>query len=1024
MDKFSSWNLVLLQSFFSPASAGESVQLAVDRDTLDALAPELDGDRGFLSAVRAGPSWPTVRQGVLVGSGGPADLLERALGMMRQRRRSGLRPRGYLDPGMLSPAYRECNAPTYLPILAALVRNSANQRDSSYYPALQADLQLPAGWGSPQMNQLGALWEDLEDWTKETGGRFGHFRYQQIGGLVNVGVPRSQIIVTRHDARVLTRVFAQAGIRPGQAVTDTLLLEVMATARGVNFLSAALTEALHKPEFEQILRERLMVLLEDWDGSVYSAGGGTSTSQRSEAGLDDTIQLALGLAPGNTMPWEVRWRVPALRDAGLAQVEWGPVSWEVQFSGTESATTRRAEEGAREAARSLLSASADESQDCAIVLKSSEEHSGYSLGELRLPRSILRTLIPAWEDDGASGQVLLYERPLPAYGSAYLLAAQSNVSRLESFLARNAIAHTVCPTEGLPQGWMLVHIAECALLTDDLRAELPDGERERVGHTVVRLVGGRLVQRGSGRQYLAFDLPVVELDAPSDARLEAPGLTLVERTVGHHQMPLDGEIRSLSSLRRFDVHVDASGAAVFDIRAMLGAEVIGKVRLRLAAESGLLVSSSDRGFLDPRGYPATGTVGLRGAMVSSEPTEVVQPRAHSGFDVHLGWPVHRHAAHELQSTVASRFLDALAQAGTIGFGQARDQIRRLAGPNGPVPNDVLRELRARGYIEIETNARGYWARIHAVPPFMSVLPVSSSRGREVAVLGGTLRLQHWRAFSEVDQENSIVLRDPDDASQVLPAIRVASQTVHELGALAENLGCEFVEDAPRRIAAWASSLSEIEGDLMANGVEGLGAGARQVWRFVAPRGHFASSNVTSVSPHLRCELFKVEDIETGSHWIYVLGFRNSHAQPRYTFVRDVRWGTWVALAASAAWARERFNLSDLDPWPIHYDHVTRTLWLPARLNLPVVLERALLLCSGTRPIEERVCRAPADNGVGVSRYADGRGLGVASLAYNDYVPAHPAWARWLGYRWVPPEIAGVIARKLGAAIQPFARLPT
>jgi hypothetical protein len=89
------------------------------------------------------------------------------------------------------------------------------------------------------------------------------------------------------------------------------------------------------------------------------------------------------------------------------------------------------------------------------------------------------------------------------------------------------------------------------------------------------------------------------------------------------------------------------------------------------------------------------------------------------------------------------------------------------------------------------------------------------------------------------------------------------------------------------------------------------------------------------------------------------------------------------------------------------------VWLPARIGLPVALERALVLCSGALPLEFELARSDA--------LVDGRlplflrtGAGAkvqVSPVYHDM-----ANGKWLVYQWVPEAVAAVVADKLGARL--------
>jgi hypothetical protein len=120
---------------------------------------------------------------------------------------------------------------------------------------------------------------------------------------------------------------------------------------------------------------------------------------------------------------------------------------------------------------------------------------------------------------------------------------------------------------------------------------------------------------------------------------------------------------------------------------------------------------------------------------------------------------------------------------------------------------------------------------------------------------------------------------------------------------------------------------------------------------------------------------------------------------------------WIALRSFGKFVKETFSIDDACPWPIPYSAKDRTVYLPARISLPVVLERALVLCRGQGPdVVEADARYIAEKLV-IVRRQDGKGLFATSQVYRDM-----ASGRWLAYRSVPVEVATILAEKLGATL--------
>lgn len=1041
MNSFVAWNLRLLQAFFSKASQNDEVWIAVDPEELEAIGPDLGGDQGFLSAVREGPPWPTIwRQSAYayVSTGNTQELTERALGLLRQRKSTFARPESYIDPGSLDDAYEGHGAPNYIPFLAALVRCAALRGDDGgFYEGLQSSLGLSPAWNSGEMSALEPLWHDLQSWSGERGSPFGRFVYRQLGGYRYVGVPTSQSIVSRRDLKELTRIFAQAGVRAGQRVTDRLVMDVQQIASQSPYLSSPFAKALNTPAFSIPIRERLISLLEDWDGTVTARHGGSAADGNNErearVSVDDSpLEIALALSVGNELPWQIQWCVPALMDVGSIALRNGSGTWRAHFSGTDSVIARRDNlDGSMDELSAKLLASSEHADVLFDTDIGDDDQLSRGNGRhLTLQRSILRTLVITHEWSGDSNRIVLRERPLPRHQGAYLLVSPGNVDRAAAWLSVHRPAHEFSPVSGLPANWVLIYIRDCAQLGDNARRELPDADGQRAQSRVVRFVGGRSVQRAGLRQYLSYDPPFIELDAPPGTTLEAAGLQLIERNKGAPRadwLPLAQATAATwetSGLRAFDIRFSSEGRS-FVVRARLAGEVIGEAKLRLAPESGLAVSRGTSFRLDSAGNPTSSGHGMLGvidmpdrisspSIDSSRLSDVDQRRA-----VHMGQSLQRNNASDLVRSAAAKFLDSLASSstGSLAYGSARDQLRRLAEDDSESnPALVLSDLRGRGLLEIETDAKGRWIRIHSVPPTLVVLPHLHHEGRVVACPVGTLRLQHWK---ELLASGLDLFWDSTASPSSQPPVWIAAATLQQLRSIAHAGGFQVAEQPALDIATWATSLADVEERLTTSGVEAVGHLDRDIERFVPAKGLFArSSSGAALDAALSCQLFRLDDPETGHHKLYTLGHRDAEGRTRYSFVRDSRWGVWLALASFARFAKKSYAVEDASPWPFHFDDREGTFWLPARINLPVVLERALILSSGAPPLKAQVSGTNA-HGMRVMIDTDRkRAIGGVSRVYHDMIPSAPASSKWLGYRWVSLAVATLIARKLGGQVLP------
>lgn len=998
-DPFLLWNLRLLEAFFSPATRNDEAWLQVGPAELDALGPDLGGDEGFLAAVVNGAPWARPFPGADAGR----LFVERACLLADQRRLTAPRPVGYVDPGKLSPAYEGRNAPNYLPYLAALVRSAAVAQDS-YYQHLRDALGFKAHWGSEQMTKLEVVWRDLERWTVSTGGDFGHFKFRVLGGFRLIGVPRSQSIVSVRDQGLVGRVFAQAGLKPGQRLGPVQLEAIRAVARYASFLSSGFREALSEAEYEEAIDSRLKGLFRDWDGSLPTpAQASAAAASESRGGREDeTVTVCLSVRNTDELAWSIHWRVPALRDAGILVLRYNDHEWMARLAGTTGAGTEGDEEALLQeaAARALDESGRRDVRFDALI------HSGsgaeVDAGELALRRRLLRVL--TWDYDPITQRDELRERPLPLHGPAYLLAPPENAQRLLDYLDREAVVHQRLPAEGLPKGWVIACVLDCSTVTDSQRETLPDGQTERAAPKALRLVGGRSVSRAGARQYLAYDLPEIELDAPVGTDIEAPGLVLIEE-------PKDSESRS--TIRRFKIESFEKGVLAFDLCAVsAGSRLEEPTRLRVAPGGGTYVDTGARFALDRFGGAALNGAGLSGILAT--PGHRASLPAVGSYEIgeaQLGRQVGSADASKAASVPAALFLDALARAGSVAFGSARDQLTRLlmreCAKAGAV--EILLDLRRRGHLELEADHKGHLVRVHAVEPTLYSLPILS-RGRPVLGVLGTLRTEHWQWLADLDGIAAVWSRQQPDQ---LDAWRITLPSEAALDLALEG-GFAWSASPQAAIAAWSASHGEMHDVIARWGVHDLGTAGATAEKLSAATGRYSPArNGIALDDGIMCQLFRMEDLETRRHQVYALGIRQESGPPRYAFVRDSRWGTWLALCAFGRYVRDFWRLPDAAPWPLPYVPASGTLWVPARAGMPLALDRALTLCSGTAP---EVVEGKPEQGSGCIVLRHDRSFlesPVISMVYEQM-----AAGRWLAYRWVPRDIAELVAAKLGAEISP------
>lgn len=966
MDAFDAWNLRLLQEFFSTASQGEEVFLATDVDTLDEIGPDLGGDAGFVSAVRRGAPW----------SRNPESFVDRVLRHVELRRAPRLRPADYLDPGRLDQAYLPGTpqqfAPTYLPYLAALVRGAGAQND--YYAELRAALGLPLGWGSADMAMIEVAWDDLAAWTRATDGAFGIFTRRVIGGYPRIGVPKSQTLLNRRDVSRLGNLFAELGLTPEQ---DSFPHEqvIRAIHDGHGF-STALRSAAGLEGYFPLLRERLLGAFTEWDGAAAAddraPGAGVPLS---------TIGLCLGLGDENRPPWRIRWRLPDLRIPGLCRVAWNHHEWEI---GDRDSSGGTSVDGDQLAALTALSSTTP-----TFSLRVEREDGVVeNRGSLQFPEKRLRVMVGR---PSLTGSWELHESILPSGGNAYLLARADAADDLLSYLEREKPSFQMVSADGLPPGWLLAYLRS-QVLTDDQRI-LPDGAASHAKPRAIRFEGGVSVNRGGRRLFLPYDLPEVIVDGPDRTQLVVMG-NAGDLLVEQLQFPTEANEFGIAPSTRFSIRERALGkGGLYQLAAVLDGEEIGTAVMRIQSLATGIVGDHAEFSLDELGRTQrTVANGMRGIVRGLDnnlgdanplPVEAAELGTEN---VHVPW----------RESVAASFLDALSQAGSLGLGRARDLIHRMQARRGQRCNAwiLISDLRARGHLEVELSGRGHWARVHAVPPTLYELPIECAGGKVLGVLG-SLNISQWESFDRP----ATGIRVFHEGSDGLPTLRILLGTGIDRRVIGERLGMETSGFPGLAIARWSASWNQVCSALRNRCYEAAPGRQGCVEAYSARGGYFTPRTDTGIarpaegSPALTVYRMQDPDIRDSGHRVYVAAMRGGFA-----FVHDPRWASWLALEAFGEFVRA-FGIDDASPWPLTHDGRRRDVWLPARLKLPAVQERALVTCNGGPPDEFNLTAEPDGDVIRLVTIGTQAEVSKASRVYEGM-----ATGKWLRYRWVPTEV--------------------
>lgn len=983
IDSFNEWNLRLLRCFFSEASKGEEVFFRVDREFLDQIGQDIGGDVGFLSAVRRGPEGVDPR----------SSIVDRVHYLVHRLRR-----KGYRDPGEFDPTYRDLHAPAYLPYLAALVRNNSEENGVGYYAALRRDLKLEQDFGTQQMAQIQVAWADLQKWTKNTNQRFGFFEVRILGGYNLIGVPRSQSILKPSDLEGLARVFVQAQVRPGHELTKSDLQLILDEARATaHIFTAGFQQALHIPDFEQPICAAIRAAYSDWDGTLSQRGSDTGNTGISLY----SIGLSLAVVDELTLKVSPCWRIPAIQDVGEFQISHSGLRWNGQFFGTEGANSKPSI--SQETDFWEIAEKASITEQKFDLLSFGGDDTEPMKFQLSLRQHQLWILVPAYEE--VTGNLELRESVLPGTGSAFLLAPPNSVKSLKWYLEREAPEHELICMTGLPNGWLFVRLNDCSSLTEEQRL-LPDGADElhaRPHH--IHFVGGRSIRRGYSRMYLPYDLPIIVLDAPEGSHIICPvGVSIVEKEIksvaSHAANVKQVQFRQL---KRFEIRLVNSKSASYNfyVRAMDGSH-LGQAKLRVASSSGELVDTGGPTSLDKLGRLVASGTGLSGVLLHDlkQHTDTL-----NGFNLTFSELGYRVIQYSLKLGIREYFLDALAQSGSLNYNAARELLQRLIRETGTLaePIFMLLEFRRCGYLEISTTHKGHISRVHSVKPTLFTLP-STCSGKPIWSVAGTLRIAHWKKISEQIQAWSVQRKA--NISSHFESWHLHILDEEEAIEACDQIGFQFAELPCMSIVNWSADLDVFHSEMSRNPMESIGRAKENAMRFNASKGLF-----TATPTGHTCELWKVRDLDTGMDNLYVLA-----KQERFAFVRDSRWGVWLALDEFAKWVSTLPEMDGVHPIPITYERDRGTLWLPARISPPAILERALILCSATLPNVLTLKKHAIDGEEEADRLSLSRSDGHHPVLSANRFYSEMAEGKWLAYQSVPEQIARVFAGKLGAVL--------
>lgn len=984
-DPFSEWNYRILKTFFNKSSQKEEIFLRIDKEFLDQIGQDIGGDKGFRNAVRKGPTW----------SGFELNFVKSAIKTQRLRKTGS---NFYKNPAKLDIGYFGRNAPAYLPYLAALIRNAA-EINKGYYSSIINDFGLHENFGSEDMTSLEPIWKDLEAWTKECNGDFGYFKFRRLGGYDRIGVPFSQRIVKSLDIERLPIAFAHAQISPGRNLTAEDINRIISREKNNHLFLRGFLKALNNIDFLEPVRDIIRSVYEDWDGSlpVNPSVNQTISQSTSEANLS----FALIVESKRPLSFSPCWKVPAFKDHGHFKLSKNQRTWKGQFVGSESVCVQNNERSS-EAIWSI--AESNSSNKTAFNLSYSDSEDSEPLDiEINFPSHLLWILTPY--RNPFDGHFELVEGPLPSTGVAYLLAPPNNASTLKHYIEQQRSGE-IMEADGIPNDWLLARLRDCSSLTEAQRL-LPDGRSH--AHPKphpLRFTGGRSIRRGYRRMFLPYDLPTIELDAPDGTEITCSGDIVIK--LSKQDLPLDRD-NDFKSRKRFNVKLPNWNSALYELQAIdKSGKLLGAARLRIAGLDRDAIELEDFS-LDQLGRPQSSLDGLSGSYLPDDcqirdltSCETLSINAHE-----LGTTIEYS---EANASLHQKFLDRLAELNSLSLGDARDFLnRKIQESNLKLePVFVLLELRRLGHLELSTSSKGHITRIHAVKPRLYKLPLVHA-GKEIYGVSGTLTLERWKALAANDR--SFKAYSSQSSPDMMPSWRLLISDIKKTKK--QFWQFELVETSALAVANWSAGFQSVKEQIEHNTMESIGSAAETSLKFNASLGVFRNEcNIEA------WQLWKIQDLDIRMDQLYILANKNSSSHSsEYAFVRDASWAKWIATSEFVRWFANKYSIEDLKSVPINYNRANGTFWVPARIGLPVILERALVMCNGTSPeviTLQRSEQASTASRISLSRFTDQSPLLLANPFYTDM-----AEGKWLAFHNVPEQVAQVVANKLGAVLDIF-----
>ena len=169
-------------------------------------------------------------------------------------------------------------------LVAEDMAQTGNFSSNNYYDRLREQLRVSIDARENLIrdfrNETPLLWNALNSWLEELGGRRGLPTAYAFDRRRFVGIPISQALVREQDRRRLPQLFAEYGLQPGQHLAVYEMRRLLAEWLPRGSVTISLKNLWRRPDTQDRIAEVACVELEAWDGTIgiESAGGTVPTS--------------------------------------------------------------------------------------------------------------------------------------------------------------------------------------------------------------------------------------------------------------------------------------------------------------------------------------------------------------------------------------------------------------------------------------------------------------------------------------------------------------------------------------------------------------------------------------------------------------------------------------------------------------------------------------------------------------------------------------------------------------------------